>query len=52
MERILELKGRDASKGLISYRAPVAQAILGARPGDIIEAGEPLGEIEMTAIGK
>jgi transcription elongation GreA/GreB family factor len=38
----------DASKGLISFRAPLAQAVLGARMGDIIEAGEPLGEIEVT----
>jgi hypothetical protein len=28
----------------------MAQAILGARPGDIIEAPEPLGEIEINSI--
>ena len=28
----------------------LAQAILGARAGDIIEAGEPLGEINIASI--
>ena len=31
--------------GLISFRSPLANAVLGARVGDIIEANEPLGEI-------
>jgi transcription elongation GreA/GreB family factor len=48
--RIVGVDEADASKGLISYRAPLAQAILGARSGDIIEAGEPLGEIEVMKI--
>ena len=43
--RIVGVDEADASKGLISFRSPMAQAILGARPGDVIEAGEPLGEI-------
>ena len=38
----------DAAKGLISFRSPLAQAILGAKVGDIIEAAEPLGEIEVV----
>ena len=46
--RIVGVDEADASKGLISFRSPMAQAILGARPGDVIEAGEPLGEIEVT----
>src|SRR5471032_398140 len=46
--RIVGVDEADASKGLISYRAPLAQAVLGARPGEIIEAGEPLGEIHLT----
>jgi transcription elongation GreA/GreB family factor len=33
---------------MISHRSPMAQAILGARPGDVIEAPEPLGEVEIT----
>jgi transcription elongation GreA/GreB family factor len=48
--RIVGVDEADASKGLISYRAPLAQAVLGAKPGDIIEAGEQLGEIVVTQI--
>ena len=48
--RIVGVDEADASKGLISFRSPLAQAILGARPGDIIEASEPLGEIEINSI--
>jgi transcription elongation GreA/GreB family factor len=48
--RIVGVDEADAAKGLISYRAPLAQAVLGARPGDIIEADEPLGEIEVMTI--
>ena len=47
--RIVGVDEADAAKGLISFRSPLAQAILGARPGDVIEAGEPLGEIAVTA---
>src|SRR5581483_10331503 len=38
--RIVGVDEADAGKGLISFRSPLAQAILGARPGDIIEAPE------------
>src|SRR5450432_1630813 len=48
--RIVGVDEADASKGLISFRSPLAQAILGARPGDIIEAGEPLGEMEVVRL--
>jgi transcription elongation GreA/GreB family factor len=48
--RIVGVDEADASKGLISFRAPLAAAVLGARVGDIIEAGEPLGEIEVTQL--
>jgi len=41
----------DAAKGLISFRAPLAQAVLGARAGDVIEAAEPLGEIQIVSRG-
>jgi transcription elongation GreA/GreB family factor len=47
--RIVGVDEADASNGMISYRSPVAQAVLGARPGDIIEADEPLGEIEVIS---
>jgi transcription elongation GreA/GreB family factor len=45
--RIVGVDEADASKGLISFRSPMAQAILGSRVGDIIEADEPLGDIEI-----
>jgi transcription elongation GreA/GreB family factor len=45
--RIVGVDEADASKGMISYRSPMAQAVLGAKPGDIIEAERPLGEIEI-----
>lgn len=48
--RIVGVDEADAAHGLISFRAPLAQAILGARAGDFIEAPEPLGEIEIVQI--
>jgi transcription elongation GreA/GreB family factor len=48
--RIVGVDEADAARGLISFRSPMAQAILGARPGDIIEAPEPLGEINLVGI--
>jgi transcription elongation GreA/GreB family factor len=47
--RIVGVDEADAANGLISFRSPLAQAILGARPGDIIEAPEPLGEMELLS---
>ena len=48
--RIVGVDEADASKGLISFRAPLAKAVLGARAGDIIEADEPLAEISLVEI--
>src|SRR5438445_11841872 len=48
--RIVGVDEADASKGLISFRSPLAQAILGARVGDIIEAPAPLGEIVVISL--
>jgi len=48
--RIVGVDEADASNGWISFRSPMAQAILGARSGDIIEADEPLGEIEIVKV--
>ena len=48
--RIVGVDETDASKGLISFRAPLANAVLGAKPGDIVEAAEPLGEIEIVSV--
>ena len=49
--RIVGVDEADAGRGLISFRAPLAQALLGSRPGDIVEAAPPLGEIEVLAVG-
>ena len=48
--RIVGVDEADASKGLISFRSPLAQAILGAEVGEVIEAGEALGEIEVNYV--
>jgi transcription elongation GreA/GreB family factor len=45
--RIVGVDEADASKGLISFRAPLAAAVLGAKVGEIVESSEPLGEIEV-----
>lgn len=47
--RIVGVDEADAARGLISFRAPLAQAVLGARVGEIIEADEPLGEMEIVS---
>jgi transcription elongation GreA/GreB family factor len=47
--RIVGVDEADAAEGLISFRSPVAQAVLGAHAGDVIEAHEPLGEIEIVS---
>ena len=48
--RIVGVDEADAAKGLVSFRSPLAQAILGARVGEIVEAKAPLGEIDLLAI--
>jgi transcription elongation GreA/GreB family factor len=48
--RIVGVDEADAAKGLISFRSPLAAAILGAPEGEIVEAPEPLGEIEILKI--
>ena len=48
--RIVGVDEADASKGRISFRSPLAAAILGAQEGEVIEAPEPLGEIEIIKI--
>ena len=47
--RIVGVDEADPSRGLISVRAPLAVAIIGARESDIIEAKEPLGEIAIIS---
>lgn len=48
--RLVGVDEADAAKGLISFRAPLAQAVIGAREGDIVEAAEPLGEITILGV--
>ncbi len=48
--RIVGVDQADAAAGLISFRSPLAAAILGARAGDIVEAAEPLGDIEIMEV--
>jgi transcription elongation GreA/GreB family factor len=47
--RIVGVDEADPAKGLISIRAPLAVAVIGAQVGDIIEASEPLGEISILS---
>jgi transcription elongation GreA/GreB family factor len=47
--RIVGVDEADPARGLISFRSPLAQAVLGARVGDVIESNEPLGEIIVMA---
>jgi transcription elongation GreA/GreB family factor len=48
--RIVGVDEADAARGLISFRAPLAAALMGAGAGDIIEAPAPLGEIEVVHV--
>jgi transcription elongation GreA/GreB family factor len=48
--RIVGEDEADPPRGLISWRAPLAQAVMGARLGEIVEAGPLLGEIEIRAL--
>jgi transcription elongation GreA/GreB family factor len=48
--RIVGVDQADPANGLISFRSPLAQALLGARAGDTVEAAAPLGEIEITEV--
>ncbi|MBS0282125.1 MAG: GreA/GreB family elongation factor [Proteobacteria bacterium] len=48
--RIVGVDEADPAKGLISIRAPLAAAVIGAGVGDIVEAAEPLGEITVTSV--
>lgn len=49
--RIVGVDEADAARGLISFRSPMAAAIMGARLGEVVEAGEPLGDIEIVSLG-
>ena len=49
--RIVGVDEADAARGLISFRSPLAITILGSSRGDLVEAGAPLGDIEIIEIG-
>lgn len=49
--RIVGVDEADPARGLISFRSPLAAAVIGARAGDVIEADAPLGEIEIVSAG-
>ncbi len=52
-EQTLRIVGEDEAdpaRGLVNFRAPLADAILGARVGDIVEMTSPRGEIEILAV--
>jgi transcription elongation GreA/GreB family factor len=48
--RIVGEDEADPPRGLVNFRAPLADAILGARVGDVVEAGAPLGDITVLAV--
>lgn len=48
--RIVGVDEADPARGLISFRSPLAAAILGSRAGETVEAAEPLGEIEIVSV--
>lgn len=48
--RIVGVDEADPAKGLISFRSPLAAAILGVKAGEIVEANEPLGEIDVVSV--
>jgi transcription elongation GreA/GreB family factor len=48
--RIVGVDEADPARGLISFRSPLADAILGARAGEVVEADGPLGEIEIVRV--
>ncbi|MGZ5920982.1 MAG: GreA/GreB family elongation factor [Rhizomicrobium sp.] len=47
--RIVGVDEADPARGLISFRSPLAAAVMGSRAGEVIEAAEPLGEITVLA---
>jgi len=49
--RIVGVDEADPAKGLISFRSPLAAAVMSARVGDMIEAGKPLGDIAILSLG-
>jgi len=40
----------DPAQGKVSWRSPLAQSLLGARAGDVVEMERPRGEIEILSV--
>jgi transcription elongation GreA/GreB family factor len=49
--RIVGVDEADPARGLISFRSPLGDAVLGTRVNDIIEAVGALGEIAILLVG-
>jgi transcription elongation GreA/GreB family factor len=53
-EQTLKIVGTDeadVARGLVSFRSPLATAIMGAEVSEVVEAGESLGDIEIVSLG-
>ena len=48
--RIVGVDEADPARGLISFRSPLASAVMGARINDVIEANQPLSDIAVLSI--
>jgi transcription elongation GreA/GreB family factor len=40
----------DPAKGLINFRSPLARALIGAEPGDVVEMENPKGELAIVRV--
>ena len=49
--RIVGEDEADPKRGLLSWRSPLAQAMMGAEAGDIVEMLAPKGEIAILSVG-
>jgi transcription elongation GreA/GreB family factor len=50
--RIVGEDEADPAQGKVSWRSPLAQCLLGARTGDVVEMAKPPAEIEILAVGR
>jgi len=48
--RVVGVDEADPARGLVSFRSPLAQAILGAEQGDVVEMEQPPAKIEILAV--
>jgi transcription elongation GreA/GreB family factor len=50
--RIVGEDEADPAQGRLSWRSPIAQVLLGARTGDVVEMEKPRAEIEIVTVGR